>query len=113
MDLSGLGTDALRRVPTDGTQRMDLRALLSAINSDRRDGLTPFLVVATAGTVDTGAIDDLVAIAEICRRERLHFHVDGAFGALAALSPELKVRIAGIENADSIAFDFHKWGQVP
>ncbi|MGH7156436.1 MAG: pyridoxal phosphate-dependent decarboxylase family protein, partial [Acetobacteraceae bacterium] len=72
-----------------------------------------FAVVGTAGTVDIGAIDDLAALAEICDREALWFHVDGAFGALAALSPRLKPLLAGIEAADSIAFDFHKWGQVP
>jgi aromatic-L-amino-acid decarboxylase len=113
MDLSGLGTDALRCIPIDRAHRMDTEALRDAIAADRRDGLTPFLVVATAGTVDTGAIDDLQAIARICRDEGLQFHVDGAFGALAALSTELKHRVAGIERADSIAFDFHKWGQVP
>jgi aromatic-L-amino-acid/L-tryptophan decarboxylase len=113
MDLSGLGIDALRNIAVDERQRMDVAALAAAIAADRRDGLTPFLVVATAGTVDTGAIDDLPAIAELCRRERLQFHVDGALGALAVLSPELKPLVAGIEKADTIAFDFHKWGQVP
>jgi glutamate/tyrosine decarboxylase-like PLP-dependent enzyme len=69
--------------------------------------------VASAGTVDIGAIDDLRAIGELCREEELWFHVDGAFGALAILSPELAPNLAGIEQADSIALDFHKWGQVP
>jgi glutamate/tyrosine decarboxylase-like PLP-dependent enzyme len=70
-------------------------------------------VVASAGTVDIGAIDDLRALAALCREEQLWFHVDGAFGALGILSPELAPRLAGIESADSIALDFHKWGQVP
>ncbi|HEX3485806.1 MAG TPA: aspartate aminotransferase family protein [Micropepsaceae bacterium] len=113
MDLSGLGTGALRRIPTDGTHRMDIAALRAAIDADRRAGLQPFLVAATAGTVDTGAIDDLEAVGRICREQNLQFHVDGAYGALAALSGALKHRLAGIELADSIAFDFHKWGQVP
>ena len=85
----------------------------NAIEADRRAGFTPFLMVGTAGTVDTGAIDDLDALADICRRERLWFHVDGACGALAMLAPDLAPRLKGIERADSLAFDFHKWGQVP
>jgi glutamate/tyrosine decarboxylase-like PLP-dependent enzyme len=83
------------------------------IARDRAVGLDPFLVVASAGTVDIGAIDDLAAIAELCREEELWFHVDGAFGALAMLAPELAPLLEGIEHADSIALDFHKWGQVP
>jgi glutamate/tyrosine decarboxylase-like PLP-dependent enzyme/glutathione synthase/RimK-type ligase-like ATP-grasp enzyme len=113
MDISGIGSDALRSIPVDGRYRMDPNSLEKAINADRRAGLTPFLVVGTAGTVDTGAIDDLDALAAICRRERLWFHVDGAFGALAILAPDLAPRLKGIESADSLAFDFHKWGQVP
>ena len=113
MELCGLGTAALRMIPTDGRCRIDLTKLEQAIADDRDDGLEPFLVIGTAGTVDSGAIDDLEALAAICRREGLRFHIDGAFGALAVLSPELKPLVKGIEKADSIAFDFHKWGQVP
>lgn len=113
MDLAGLGREQLRSIPVDKDGRMDLARLDRAIAVDRAAGLSPFLVVGTAGTVDTGAIDDLAAIATIARRERLHFHVDGAFGALAILSPALAARLRGIELADSIAFDFHKWLQVP
>jgi glutamate/tyrosine decarboxylase-like PLP-dependent enzyme/Tfp pilus assembly protein PilF len=113
MDISGLGSDALRPIPVDGRYRMDPNRLEEAIDADRRAGLTPFLVVGTAGTVDTGAIDGLDDLAAICRRERLWFHVDGAFGALAILAPDLAPRLKGIECADSLAFDFHKWGQVP
>ena len=80
---------------------------------DRAAGRKPFLVVASAGTVDIGAIDDLTALAALCREEKLWFHVDGAFGALGILSPQLASQLAGIERADSIALDFHKWGQVP
>ncbi|APZ42246.1 pyridoxal phosphate-dependent decarboxylase family protein [Acidihalobacter ferrooxydans] len=113
LDLAGLGTDALRIIPVDDGHRMDLGKLESAIAADRAAGLKPFFVVATAGTVDVGAIDDLSAIETIARREGLWFHVDGAFGALGMLAPELAPRLAGIERADSIACDFHKWLQVP
>jgi glutamate/tyrosine decarboxylase-like PLP-dependent enzyme len=113
LDMAGIGSDALRPIAVDAHQRMDLNALEAAIEADRRAGLTPFLVVGTAGTVDTGAIDDLGGLAGICRRERLWFHVDGAFGALAILAPDLAPRLQGIQQADSLAFDFHKWGQTP
>ena len=72
-----------------------------------------FFVTGTAGTVDTGAVDDLAGVADLCRRERLWFHVDGAYGALAMLAADLAPLLRGIEQADSLAFDFHKWGQVP
>jgi glutamate/tyrosine decarboxylase-like PLP-dependent enzyme len=113
MDVAGLGTDALRLVPVDAHYRMDVAALRQMIAEDRRAGSTPFLVVGTAGTVDTGAIDDLKALADLAAAEKLWFHVDGAFGALAVLAPELAPRLAGMERAHSLAFDFHKWGQVP
>jgi aromatic-L-amino-acid decarboxylase len=113
LDMAGLGSDALRLIPMDARQRIDLHALAAAIAADRAAGCTPFLVVGSAGTVDTGAIDDLAGIAEICTREQLWFHVDGAFGALAMMVPELAPRLNGIERADSLAFDFHKWAQVP
>jgi len=113
MDLSGLGSDSLRRVAVDRRHRMDPAALAATIAKDREAGLTPFLLVATAGTFDVGSIDDLAALAEIARREGLWFHVDAAYGALAILAPDLAPRLAGIERADSIACDFHKWGQVP
>jgi glutamate/tyrosine decarboxylase-like PLP-dependent enzyme len=113
MDISGLGTDALRLIPTNERHQIDLAALAQAIARDRSAGFTPLAVIGTAGTVDVGAVDDLAALAHIARRERLWFHVDGAFGALAILTPDLAPRLAGIEHADSIALDFHKWGQVP
>jgi len=113
LDIAGIGSDALRRVAVDARYRIDLDALRAAIDADRRTGFSPFLLVGTAGTVDTGAIDDLDALADLARSERLWFHVDGACGALAMLSPELAPRLKGIERADSLAFDFHKWGQVP
>lgn len=113
MDLAGLGTAALRMIPVAPDYRIDLAALEQAIEADRAQGHTPFFVAATAGTVNTGAIDPLAAVADIAKRHGLWFHVDGAYGALAMLSPELAPRLAGLERADSVAFDFHKWGQVP
>ncbi|AWM08591.1 pyridoxal phosphate-dependent decarboxylase family protein [Bradyrhizobium symbiodeficiens] len=113
MDIAGLGTDALRKIGVDADHRIDVAALRAQITVDREVGFKPFLVVASAGTVDIGAIDDLEAIAELCREEGIWFHVDGAFGALAIFSPELAPLLGGIELADSIALDFHKWGQVP
>jgi aromatic-L-amino-acid decarboxylase len=113
MDIAGFGSNALRCIAVDSAHRIDLAALRAQIARDREIGLKPFLVVASAGTVDVGAIDDLASIAALCREESLWFHVDGAFGALGILSPEIAPRLAGIESADSIALDFHKWGQVP
>jgi aromatic-L-amino-acid decarboxylase len=113
MDMAGLGADALRQIETDDHDRMSLPALREAIAADRAAGLRPFLVVGTAGTVDIGAIDDLEGLARIALREDITFHVDGAFGALGMASPQVAPRLAGIELADSLAFDFHKWGQVP
>jgi len=113
LDIAGLGSDALRLIPTDPGCHIDLTALAEAIQRDRDAGLTPFLVVGTAGTVNAGAIDDLAGLADLCQLEKLWFHVDGAFGALAKLAPDLAPKLNGIERADSIAFDFHKWGQAP
>jgi aromatic-L-amino-acid decarboxylase len=113
LDCCGLGSDALRLVPVDHRHQMNLAALKRMIESDRRAGFTPFLVAGTAGTVDIGAIDDLDGLAAIVHQERLWMHVDGAYGALGILTPEIAPRLAGIEAADSLAFDFHKWGQVP
>jgi glutamate/tyrosine decarboxylase-like PLP-dependent enzyme len=113
MDMAGLGTDALRLIPADAGHRMDIGALAEAIVRDKADGKNPFLVVGTAGTVDTGAVDDLTAIAGVAARENIWFHVDGAFGATAAFSATYRPLLAGLERADSLAFDFHKWAQVP
>ena len=113
LEMAGLGAQALRLIPTDDRHAIGLIALQQAIVEDRARGLQPFLVVGTAGTVDVGAVDDLAALADLAADEGLYFHVDGAFGALAQLSPRLSDKLIGIERADSIAFDFHKWGQVP
>ncbi len=113
MELSGIGSANLRRVAVDASGGMDVGALEAAIAEDRARGFAPFLVVATAGTVNTGAIDPLERIAEISAREGLWFHVDGAIGALATFSPALRPLFAGIEKSQSVALDFHKWGHVP
>jgi aromatic-L-amino-acid decarboxylase len=113
MDLAGIGTDALRTIPMRDDFTMDTRALRQRIATDRDQGATPFFIAGTAGTVDVGAIDPLSAIAAIARQEGLWFHVDGAYGALGMLAAEIAPRLVGIEQADSVAFDFHKWGQVP
>jgi len=113
MDYAGLGDQALRRIRVDANHRIDLTALAEAIARDRAAGFLPLAVIGNAGTVDIGAIDDLAALADIAASENLWFHVDGAFGALGMLVPEIAPRLAGIERADSLALDFHKWGQVP
>ena len=113
MDVAGLGANALRVIPMNDRFEMDTAALERAIAADRRIGCTPFLIAGTAGSVDVGAIDALSELADIAQRQALWFHVDGAYGALAMLAPEIAPRLAGIERADSVAFDFHKWGQVP
>jgi glutamate/tyrosine decarboxylase-like PLP-dependent enzyme len=112
LELIGLGHNSLRKIPVDDKFAIDLAALRRAIDEDRRAGRQPFCVVGCAGTVNTGAIDDLVGLADICQSEELWFHVDGAFGALCALSESLRPLIAGIEHSDSVAFDFHKWMYV-
>ena len=113
MDLSGLGLDTLRMIPMNDRFQMDIAELSRAIATDRAAGYTPFFIAGTAGSVDVGAIDDLTAIADMAEKEKLWFHIDGAYGALAMLSPEIAPRLKGLERADSIAFDFHKWAQVP
>ena len=112
-ELSGLGAETLRLVATDGAQRLDLAALREAVAADRAAGKIPFMVIGTAGSVDVGAIDDLNALADLAAAEGAWFHVDGAFGALGVLTPELAPLLAGLERSDSLALDFHKWGQVP
>lgn len=112
-DMLGLGTGLVRGVPVDGEYRMDVDALARAIARDRADGVRPAAVVATAGTSALGAIDPLPDIAELCRREGIWFHVDAAYGGAVRLSEKLSPLLAGIEAADSIAFDPHKWLYTP
>ena len=112
-ELLGLGRSALRRIQVDAAFRIDLDWLRRAVTEDRAAGMQPFCVIATAGTVNTGACDDIAGLVDFCRSEDLWLHVDGAFGALTILSPRLSPRLAGIESVDSLAFDFHKWLHVP
>ena len=112
-DLSGLGTDAVRWVPVDAQRRMDASALARQIDADRSAGLLPFLVVGTAGTVGTGAVDPLPGIAALCREHGLWFHVDGAYGAPAVLVEGAPADLGAIAHADSIAVDPHKWLYAP
>jgi aromatic-L-amino-acid decarboxylase len=112
-DIIGLGTQALRLIPLDASGTIDREILDDHIEADRRSGLTPFFLAATVGGVDTGALDDLTELSTVARRQELWFHVDGAFGALAILSRRHRKLLAGIEHADSLVFDFHKWLQVP
>ena len=112
-ELLGLGGDSLRRIPVDDSFRIRNDALEAAISADLNNGLVPFIVAATAGTVNSGAFDDLRAVASLCKAHDLWFHVDGAFGSLSALSPSLRFLTDGIDRADSIAFDMHKWLHVP
>jgi len=112
-DLFGLGTDAIRWIPVDAQQRMDVAALEQAIVADRSAGNVPMMAVGTAGTVSTGAVDPLVAIAAICRRHDVWFHVDGAYGALAARVPGAPGDLRALAEADSVAVDPHKWLYAP
>lgn len=113
LDYAGLGTDALRVIPVNERYEMDVTQLAETIARDRQNGYTPFWIVGTAGSVNVGAIDDLTALADLAEQERVWFHIDGAYGALAMMAPDLAPRLKGLERADSIACDFHKWGQVP
>ena len=108
----GLGADAVRKIAVNENYQIQIPALRQAIEEDQAAGLLPFCVIGNAGTVNTGAIDDLDAIASICQEFNLWFHVDGAFGALAKLTKEYANSLKAIEIADSVAFDFHKWMYV-
>jgi glutamate/tyrosine decarboxylase-like PLP-dependent enzyme len=113
MEMAGIGSDHLRRIAVNAVGQMDIAALQLQIARDLEAGHKPFLLVGTAGTVNTGAVDDLMALRKIADAHDLHFHIDGALGALGVLSDVLAPLFAGIETCDSLAFDFHKWGQVP
>jgi aromatic-L-amino-acid decarboxylase len=111
--MAGLGEAAARPVPVRDDLRIDLGALRERIRADRRDGAAPFMVVATAGTTSAGTIDEIAAVADIAAAEGLWFHVDAAWGGPGAIVPELRPHFAGIERADSIILDAHKWLSVP
>jgi aromatic-L-amino-acid decarboxylase len=113
VELLGLGSEALRFLPVNNQFQIDIVKLEAAIIRDRESGFSPFCIVGAAGTTNTGSVDDLNALAIICRREKLWFHVDGAFGAWARLSPKAEKTVAGMELADSLALDLHKWMYMP
>jgi len=112
-DLLGLGSEALRVVPVNADYQIRVDRLAEMVEADRADGRLPFVVIASAGTVNTGAIDDLSRVASFCRSEKLWMHVDAAFGGLAILTSEVRTQLAPIAEADSVAFDVHKWLHVP
>lgn len=112
-DMAGLGTAAIRWLPTDASHRMDLGALQAAIERDRGLGFTPMMVVATAGSVSTGAVDPLIALSDICTRERIWLHVDGAYGGFAAAVSDVPQDLKALDLADSVALDPHKWLYAP
>jgi len=112
-DIAGMGTDAIRWISTNDRMQIDVSALRQQIEADRDAGERPILVVGNAGTVSTGAVDPLSELAAICREFDLWFHVDGAYGAMAAILPEAPQEFAGLGKADSIAMDPHKWLYAP
>lgn len=113
VELLGLGNEALRRIPTDAELRIDIAALRQAIDEDRSAGRQPGCIIANAGTVNTGAIDDLETLAALAAEEGLWLHVDGCIGALIRIAPENAWRVRGLEKAHSIALDPHKWLHAP
>lgn len=113
VELLGLGSESLRLIPVNEQYEINISILQQQIQQDRENGLQPFCVIGTAVTVNTGAVDDLNALADLCEKEKLWFHVDGAIGAMLALSEKYNHVIKGMERADSIAFDLHKWMYIP
>ena len=113
VELLGLGSNALRLLPVNDSFQVDLDVLKETIVQDRRHGYLSFCIIGTAGSTNTGAVDDLNALAHICQQENLWFHIDGAFGAWATLAPEARNQVVGMERADSLAVDLHKWIYLP
>ena len=113
VELLGLGTKGLKKIAVNKDYTINIKALKNQITEDKANGLQPVCVIGTSGTVNTGAVDNLNTIADICENENLWFHVDGAIGAIAMLSDTLKPQLKGIERADSVALDLHKWLHMP
>ncbi len=113
VELLGFGSAAFRKIPVNGDYAIDLDALKKAITEDRTAGFRPVCIVGCAGTINTGAVDDLNALADLCAKDDIWFHVDGAIGAVAVLAKIIKPQLAGIERADSVALDLHKWMHIP
>ena len=112
-DLSGIGTSAVRWIPTGPDLRIDLTALRARLDADTAAGGVPFIVVGTAGSVSTGAVDPLVELAALCRERQIWFHVDGAYGGFAACVPDAPGDLRALAEADSVAVDPHKWLYAP
>jgi aromatic-L-amino-acid decarboxylase len=108
IELLGLGRDWMRELPVNDKYQIDTQILEESIREDKSAGYKPICIIGNAGTINTGAIDDLYVLADICQREGIWFHIDGAFGAIAAISDALRERVKGIDRADSLAFDLHK-----
>lgn len=113
LQVLGLGSESFRKINVNEKYQIDVQHLKEAIARDRQEGNRPCCIIGNAGTVNTGALDPLDELAELCTKENLWFHVDGAFGALAALSTELRPLLRGMERSDSLAFDLHKWLYMP
>ncbi len=113
VEILGLGNEALRRIPSDANYKIDLDELEKTIERDRADGYHPSCIIGCAGTVNTGAFDDLNALADLCEGEKMWLHVDGAFGAWVRLSKTHRRLVDGMERADSLAVDLHKWMDMP
>lgn len=113
LETLGLGTRSLVLIPADADYRMDVAALAARIRADRARGHRPIAIVASAGTVNTGAVDPIAALADLAAREKIWLHVDGAIGAVANIAPRVRAQLTGIERADSIGFDLHKWWYMP
>jgi glutamate/tyrosine decarboxylase-like PLP-dependent enzyme len=111
--MSGIGTDSIRWIATRKDLGMDIEILRDQIRADKKTGEQPFIVIGTAGSVSTGAIDDLAEIAKICREEDLWLHVDGAYGGFAAMLPDASPELRALNQADSVAVDPHKWLYAP
>jgi len=113
VELIGLGTESVRKISTDSAYKIKPDLLIAAIEKDIAEGFTPFCIVGNAGTVNTGAIDPLEELTAISKKYKLWLHIDGAFGALAKMVPEYESQLKYIEQADSLAFDLHKWMYMP
>ena len=113
VELLGFGTKGLKKIKVNDNYTINIEALKLQIEEDKVNGLQPICIIGTSGTVNTGAVDNLNALADICKTENLWFHVDGAIGAIAMLSPKIKSQLKGIERADSVALDLHKWLHMP
>jgi aromatic-L-amino-acid decarboxylase len=113
VELLGLGSDCLRKIQVNNDYTINLHELINTVERDIESGVKPICIIATSGTVNTGAIDDLHGIADLCEKHDIWFHVDGAIGAIAMISDAVRPLLSGIERSDSISIDLHKWMHVP